>query len=179
MAHKDVDRLDLPKGYTLKLSGTQHLTVICPDGEPLRMPNGVPVTCALTPGTDRTRTIEASRIRRALRGDADVPTRGAEVDEQEVAEPEAKRDKPPRSASRRRQKAKLGGKVRFAPLPVAAEAAPTRRTVTFDSLCHVERRYQAAVTMAGMTSFERDMFALWRAMRRRGISPWSSRTAGW
>jgi len=163
MAHKDIDRLDLPDGYTLAVSGTQHLTVICPDGEPLRMPNGVPVTCALTPGTDRTRTIEASRIRRALRGEADTPARGVEAESEAVAEP--KRDRPPRAASRRKPKGRIGGKVAFVPLPDKASRArgtDTRR----ETLCQVERRCRSALKLAGMTRFEREAFTLWKAIRR-------------
>ena len=164
MAHKDVDRLDLPKGYTLKLSGTQHLTVICPDGEPLRMPNGVPVTCALTPGTDRTRTIEAARIRRALRGEAEAPARGVEAEPEAVPEP--KRDKPPRSASRRKEKARLGGKVRFVESPRApAPSCPATAQAKHGALDQVEKRYRAEMRRANMTSFEREVYEVWRFMR--------------
>ena len=172
MAHKDIDRLDLPDGYTLAVSGTQHLTVICPDGEPLRMPNGVPVTCALTPGTDRTRTIEASRIRRALRSgpgssksDKSTAEAGDAVEPHPGPGPEAKRDKPPRSHSRRKPKGRIGGKVAFMPLPDKASRArgtDTRR----ETLCQVERRCRAALKLAGMTRFEREAFTLWKAMRR-------------
>lgn len=64
---KDVDLLGLPEGYTLRLAGrSNHFAVICPDGMPLRMPGGIPVRVALTPGDRRTRRLEATRIRRAL-----------------------------------------------------------------------------------------------------------------
>jgi len=65
MAHRDIERLVLPDGFTLVTTGTTHLMVVGPDGEPLRMPNGVPVVVANTPSDRRTRRNENSRIRRA------------------------------------------------------------------------------------------------------------------
>lgn len=63
----EVKRLGLPEGYTLQQQGgSSHLRVLCPDGTPLRMPNGIPVTVSLTPSDYRTRKNELARIRRAL-----------------------------------------------------------------------------------------------------------------
>lgn len=65
---KDVDKLDLPEGYSLReAKGATHLVVIRPDGEPLRKENGMPLHVALSPGITRTRRHERAQIRRALK----------------------------------------------------------------------------------------------------------------
>lgn len=64
---RDLDSLDLPEGYTVRHRGkTQHLEIVKPDGEVLRMPSGIPVILSLTPGISRTRKIELARVRRAI-----------------------------------------------------------------------------------------------------------------
>lgn len=65
-ARKAVEHLGLPKGY--RLEGTRnHQRILCPDGQPLRMPSGIPVVISLSPGIPRTKRIEAARVRQAIR----------------------------------------------------------------------------------------------------------------
>jgi hypothetical protein len=62
------EALCLPPGYEWKSDPSpNHVGIVCPDGSKLRMPNGIPVKCSMTPSDYRTRKTEWSRIKKALR----------------------------------------------------------------------------------------------------------------
>ena len=64
---RDLDKLGLPPGFRLeKQSGNGHFYVLDPEGEKLRLPNGMPCQVSYSPSDYRSRRHEAARIRKAL-----------------------------------------------------------------------------------------------------------------
>lgn len=58
---------ELPPGYRLERQRNSHYLVVRPDGEPLRMPGGLPVQVAFSTGDGNMRAA-VTRVRKALRG---------------------------------------------------------------------------------------------------------------
>lgn len=59
--------IDLPEGFRWDKRPSNHVAILCPDGTPLRMRSGIPLTLSLTPSDRRTRKNELARVRQALR----------------------------------------------------------------------------------------------------------------
>lgn len=60
--------LGLPTGYRLVATRGGHLSILTPDGEPLRSPTGQALRVSSTPSDHRCRLNEATRVRRAIKG---------------------------------------------------------------------------------------------------------------